>query len=88
MGRPRQSRNSAPRKLTFLRYERWRRGLSLNAVSNLTTIPLGSLSEIERGTMVPSDEDLESLGKLFGYEDPHVLLLEGVVVPKLEEARP
>ena len=88
MGRPRQSRNSAPRKLTVARYERWRRGLSLNTVSLATTIPLGSLSEIERGTMVPNDKDLEALGKLYGYDDAHALLLEAVVVPKLAEAQP
>lgn len=86
MGRPRQSHNSAPRKFTVARYERERRGLSLATVSRLTTIPLGSLSEIERGTMQPSDEDLASLARLFGYEDAHVLLLEFGIVPKLEGA--
>jgi hypothetical protein len=36
--------------------------------------------------MKPSDEDLAAFGKLYGYEDPHILILEFAVVPKLEEA--
>jgi transcriptional regulator with XRE-family HTH domain len=86
LGRPRQSQNSAPRKFTVARYERERRGLSLSMVSRVTTIPLGSLSEIERGTMVPRDKDLEALAKLYGYEESSVLLLEFAIVPKLDEA--
>jgi transcriptional regulator with XRE-family HTH domain len=84
LGRPRQSRNSAPQKLTVSRCERLRQGLSLHTVSGITGIPIGSLSEIERGTMVPNDQDLEALGRLYGYDDPHVLILEAIVVPKLD----
>jgi hypothetical protein len=80
-GRPRQSRNLPPRKLTVLRFERWKRGLSLQIVSTLTTIPLVTLSELERGNYAPKAADLEALGKLFRYEDPSVLLLEAMVVP-------
>jgi hypothetical protein len=36
--------------------------------------------------MVPSDKDLEALGKFYGYDDPQILMREAVVVPKLEEA--
>lgn len=54
------------------RFEREKRGLSLSTVSSLTTIPLSSLSEIERGSMKPSDKDLQSLGNLYGY--PNALL--------------
>lgn len=35
--------------------------------------------------MVPNDEDLESLARLFGYQDARVLMLEAVIVPNLKE---
>jgi transcriptional regulator with XRE-family HTH domain len=81
VGRPRKSRNSAPLKLTVARIERLRRGLSLQSVSTVTGIPLGSLSEMERGTMKPDEEDLKALGRLYDYTDPAGLLREAVVVP-------
>lgn len=84
MGRPRKSHNSVPRKLTIARYERWRRGFSLADVSLATDIPLSALSEIERGTLVPSATDLQGLAQLYGYHDPQVLMREGVVVPNVE----
>ena len=82
MGRPRRSVNSPPRTLTVLRVERLKRGFTLQVVSDITTIPLGSLSEIERGTMFPNDTDLAALARLFDYADPHALLREAHVVPE------
>jgi transcriptional regulator with XRE-family HTH domain len=87
MGRPRQSRNSQPRKLTVARFERWKRGLSLSTVSAVTTIPLDLLSEIERGERIPSRPDLEALARIYGYPDPDALLSEAVIaVKEVEQA--
>jgi len=34
--------------------------------------------------MVPNAKDLHALAKFYGYEDAHVLMLEGVVVPRMD----
>jgi transcriptional regulator with XRE-family HTH domain len=81
VGRPRQSPNSPLPKLTVARIERLRRGLSLHTISTVTTIPIGTLSDIERGTRVPSDEDLAALARVYGYAEPRTLLREAVLVP-------
>lgn len=80
MGRNRQSRNSPPRKLTVARFERWKRGLTLFAVSAITTIPIDVLSEIERGERRPTDQDISALARVYGYSDPDALLREAVIV--------
>lgn len=78
MGRPRQRQNAPLSKLTVLRIERFKRGLSLRTVSTITTIPIYTLSDIERGTRVPSDADLNALARLYSYADPRALLREAV----------
>jgi hypothetical protein len=79
VGRSRQSRNSPPRTLTIARFERWKRGLTLHAISAVTTIPLDILSEIERGERVPTNADLAALGRVYGYSDPRALLCEATI---------
>ena len=48
-------------------------------------IPLGSLSEYERGTRIPNDKDLEAMAAVYGHA-PHDLLREAVMAdPKVEQ---
>ena len=79
MGRPRESRNLPVKKVTLLRFERWKRGLSLRAVCLLTQIRIEALSAFERGTKIPSDDNLAALGRVYGYADSASLLHEVVI---------
>lgn len=73
--------------MTNARVERWKRGLSLQAVSTLTTIPVNTLSDIERGEKIPNDADLQALAVMYGYVEPAALLREAVFLSESEVRR-
>ncbi len=79
MGRPRQSKNHPPPRLTVARVVRHKLGLTLRVVSDLTTIPIYTLCRVERGAQRPNAVDLAALARVYGMPED-VLLREAVLV--------
>ncbi len=65
--------------MTRLRHERRSRRLSQATLGGAIKIPQPTLSQIERGRLVPTDEQLAKLAAYFNLE-PRELLKEIVVV--------
>jgi transcriptional regulator with XRE-family HTH domain len=84
MGRPRQARTTPPPAPRKLRLVRWLQGVSLPVLSAQTTIPISTLSRIERGETRPNEEDLNRLVAFFGI--PGDILLQEIDIEQPQEA--
>ena len=66
-------------------FERLRRDWSQQDAARASGLAQTTISAIERGRVVPTDDELKALARAFGIAPPHVLLKPTIVVHDPDE---